>query len=98
MDKKTRSREEWEEKTKCEILEIKFLFHFYLFSVDNSIGYLHGDHPMKPYFETIKYLPLPKEVRLGFSEIHDIGLFAKEKIERGRNFRHLSFRNRKKII
>jgi len=40
---------------------------------------------MKPYFETIKYLPLPKEVRLGFSKIHDIGLFAKERIERGRN-------------
>ena len=40
---------------------------------------------MKPYFETIKYLPLPKEVRLGFSNIHDIGLFAKERIERGRN-------------
>ena len=40
---------------------------------------------MKPYFESIKYRPLPKEVRLGFSDIHDIGLFAKEKIERGRN-------------
>ena len=40
---------------------------------------------MKPYFETIKYLPLPKELRLGFSKIHDIGLFAKEKIERGRD-------------
>ena len=40
---------------------------------------------MKPYFETIKYRPLPKEVRLGFSKIHEIGLFAKEKIKRGRN-------------
>ena len=40
---------------------------------------------MKPYFETIKYRPLPKEVRLGFSDIDDIGVFAKEKIERGRN-------------
>ena len=40
---------------------------------------------MKPYFETIKYRPLPKEVRLGFSDIHDIGVFAKERIERGRN-------------
>ena len=40
---------------------------------------------MKPYFETIKYRPLPKEVRLGFSKIHDIGVFAKEKIERGRD-------------
>ena len=40
---------------------------------------------MKPYFETIKYRPLPKEVRLGFSDIDDIGVFAKEKIERGSN-------------
>ena len=32
-----------------------------------------------------KYKPLPKELRLGFSKIHDIGLFAKEKINRGRN-------------
>ena len=40
---------------------------------------------MRPYFETIKYHPLPKEVRLGFSKIHDIGVFAKEKIKRGSN-------------
>ena len=33
----------------------------------------------------MKYLPLPKELRLGFSKIHDIGLFAKEKIKRGSN-------------
>jgi len=33
----------------------------------------------------MKYLPLPKELRLGFSDIHDIGLFAKEKIKRGSN-------------
>ena len=33
----------------------------------------------------MKYLPLPKELRLGFSKIHDIGLFAKEKINRGSN-------------
>ena len=32
-----------------------------------------------------RYRPLPKELRLGFSKIHDIGLFAKEKIKRGRN-------------
>ena len=32
-----------------------------------------------------KYKPLPKELRLGFSKIHDIGLFAKEKINRGQN-------------
>ena len=33
----------------------------------------------------MRYKPLPKELTLGESEIHDIGLFAKEKIERGRN-------------
>jgi SET domain-containing protein len=32
------------------------------------------------------YKPLPKELRLGFSDIHDIGLFAKEKIKRGHDF------------
>ena len=32
-----------------------------------------------------RYRPLPKELRLGFSKIHDIGLFAKEKIDRGQN-------------
>ena len=32
-----------------------------------------------------RYRPLPKELRLGFSKIHDIGLFAKEKITRGQN-------------
>jgi len=32
------------------------------------------------------YKPLPKELRLGFSEIHDIGLFAKEDIPVGTNF------------
>ena len=32
------------------------------------------------------YNPLPKELRLGFSEIHDIGLFAKEDIPKGTNF------------
>ena len=26
------------------------------------------------------YKPLPKELRLGFSDIHDIGVFAKESI------------------
>ena len=29
------------------------------------------------------YKPLPKELRLGFSDIHDIGVFAKEKIKIG---------------
>ena len=33
-----------------------------------------------------KYKPLPKELRLGFSDIHDIGLFAKEKIKMGHDF------------
>ena len=32
------------------------------------------------------YKPLPKELRLGFSDIHDIGVFAKEKIPVGTNF------------
>ena len=32
------------------------------------------------------YRPLPKELRLGFSEIHDIGLFAKKAIPTGTNF------------
>ena len=31
------------------------------------------------------YKPLPKELRLGFSDIHDIGLFAKEDIPQGKN-------------
>ena len=32
------------------------------------------------------YRPLPKELRLGFSKIHDIGVFAKEKIRIGHDF------------
>ena len=32
------------------------------------------------------YKPLPDNLRLGFSDIHDIGLFAKEKISHGTNF------------
>ena len=32
------------------------------------------------------YRPLPKELRLGFSKIHDIGLFAKEDIHVATNF------------
>ena len=32
------------------------------------------------------YKPLPKELRLGFSKIHDIGLFAKENISVATNF------------
>ena len=39
------------------------------------------------------YKPLPKELRLGFSEIHDIGVFAKEFIPMATNFgmTHLQF-------
>ena len=39
------------------------------------------------------YKPLPDNLRLGFSDIHDIGLFAKEKIPVGTNFgmTHLQF-------
>ena len=32
------------------------------------------------------YKPLPENLRLGFSHIHDIGLFAKEAIPQGTNF------------
>ena len=32
------------------------------------------------------YRPLPKELRLGFSKIHDVGVFAKEKIWLGHDF------------
>ena len=39
------------------------------------------------------YKPLPKELRLGFSDIHDIGVFAKELIPRATNLgmTHLQF-------
>jgi SET domain-containing protein len=39
------------------------------------------------------YKPLPKELRLGFSDIHDIGVFAKEAIPRTINLgmTHLQF-------
>ena len=39
------------------------------------------------------YKPLPKELRLGFSDIHDIGVFAKKFIPQGTNFgmTHLQF-------
>ena len=32
------------------------------------------------------YKPLPDNLRLGFSDIHDIGLFAKQNIKVGTNF------------
>ena len=34
----------------------------------------------------MSYRPLPSEVRLGFSDIHDVGLFAKKDIEKGHDF------------
>ena len=39
------------------------------------------------------YKPLPENLRLGFSDIHDIGVFAKEFIPRTTNFgmTHLQF-------
>ena len=39
------------------------------------------------------FKPLPKELRLGFSDIHDIGVFAKKFIPQGTNFgmTHLKF-------
>ena len=39
------------------------------------------------------YKPLPKELRLGFSDIHDIGVFAKETIPVATNLgmTHLQF-------
>ena len=39
------------------------------------------------------YKPLPPQLRLGFSDIHDIGVFAKEVIPQGTNFgmTHLQF-------
>ena len=46
----------------------------------------------------MNYLPLPKELRLGFSKIHDIGLFAKEKIKMGHNFGTCHLKLGKKIF
>ena len=39
------------------------------------------------------YKPLPENLRLGFSDIHDIGLFAKEAVPQGTNLgmTHLQF-------
>ena len=39
------------------------------------------------------YKPLPKELRLGFSDIHDMGVFAKESIPMATNLgmTHLQF-------
>ena len=34
----------------------------------------------------MNYRPLPKDVRLGFSDIEGVGVFAKKDIEKGHNF------------
>jgi len=34
----------------------------------------------------MNYRPLPEQLRLSISKIHDIGLFAKENIKQGHNF------------
>ena len=44
------------------------------------------------------YKPLPKELRLGFSKIHDIGVFAKEKIPMATNFGMTHFQIGKNLI
>ena len=44
------------------------------------------------------YKPLPKELRLGFSDIHDIGIFAKEDIPKTTNFGMSHFQMGKNII
>ena len=43
---------------------------------------------INPLFQRMNemYKPLPDNLRLGFSDIHDIGLFAKEDITTGTNF------------
>ena len=44
------------------------------------------------------YKPLPKELRLGFSDIHDIGVFAKEDIPQGNNFGMTHFQVGKTLV
>ncbi len=44
------------------------------------------------------YKHLPKELRLGFSKIHDIGVFTKAKIKRGHEFGICHFKIGKEII
>ena len=44
------------------------------------------------------YKPLPKELRLGFSDIHDIGVFAKEDIPQGTNFGMTHFQVGKNLM
>ena len=44
------------------------------------------------------YKPLPDNLRLGFSDIHDIGLFAKEAIPQATNLGMTHIKIEKKII
>ena len=46
----------------------------------------------------MNYQPLPKELRLGESKIHDIGVFAKEKIPMATNFGMTHFQIGKNLI
>ncbi len=44
------------------------------------------------------YKPLPEKLRLGFSNIHDLGIFAKEKIKAGANLGMSHLKLGEKII
>jgi|TARA_R100001530_G_scaffold16131_1_gene14261 SET domain-containing protein len=44
------------------------------------------------------YRPLPEKLRLGFSNIHDLGIFAKEKIKAGANLGMSHLKLGEKII
>ena len=46
----------------------------------------------------MNYQPLPKELRLGCSKIHDIGVFAKQKIPMATNFGMTHFQIGKNLI
>ena len=46
----------------------------------------------------MNYQPLPKELRLGFSKIHDIGVFAKQNIPMATNFGMTHFQIGKNLI
>ena len=46
----------------------------------------------------MNYQPLPKELRLGESKIHDIGVFAKQKIPMATNFGMTHFQIGKNLI
>ena len=46
----------------------------------------------------MNYQPLPKELRLGESKIHDLGVFAKQKIPMATNFGMTHFQIGKNLI